>query len=325
MPAARRDRLSPISPMAPIVAARMTLGSGRARTTKPASASDRDDRPPATSDAEQAGATQGEGQDDGDVAPGDGRQVGHARREHGFGEVRRGPAGVADHEGWEQTSGVRRQWGGRLPQPRPQVLGTPSHDARCVRSSQGCRRAGSPRRRRHPARPRRACPVTRTPSRQRTCCQRSSAMTRIGLRTARARTPSGDLGDRQPEPHHDGVPSRQHAHGGLGRDQTLHRHDGVVVGQRRQRPSRAGGEVSGRGPRDEGNGRQGESDGTSTAKNQGGRRDAPRPALSVLSVLSVLSAWAAREPGQRPQASRAPRRHLPPPRGRWATTPAPRP
>ena len=38
-PAERRDRLRPSSPMAPIAAARTTLGSGRASTTKPASAS----------------------------------------------------------------------------------------------------------------------------------------------------------------------------------------------------------------------------------------------------------------------------------------------
>ena len=38
-PAERRDGSSPISPIAPIAAARTTLGSGRASTTKPASAS----------------------------------------------------------------------------------------------------------------------------------------------------------------------------------------------------------------------------------------------------------------------------------------------
>ena len=114
-PAERRDRLSPIRPIAPITAARTTLGSGRASTTNPASADQGQHRSQPSRHADQDAQPEDQPGDDGDVAAAHGGQVGHAGRPHGSGEVGRGAAGVADDQAGQQPPRRRRVRG----RPRP--------------------------------------------------------------------------------------------------------------------------------------------------------------------------------------------------------------
>ena len=122
-PAARRDRLSPSSPMAPIAAARTTLGSGRASTTNPARAARASTGRQASRHADEHAEPQGEPGDDGDVAAADRREVGHAGGPHGLGEVGRCAAGVADDQARQQPPRVGRCVVDRLAQAGAKPLG----------------------------------------------------------------------------------------------------------------------------------------------------------------------------------------------------------
>ena len=124
-----------------MTAARSTLGSGRARTTNPASAGTghtssptrRPGRPPPKASASSRRSS---------VGAADGREVRQAGGAEGL--VR--SAGCGDvsptTRPGQQTAGVRRQPGRRPPQPEPQPLGQPVH-GRAGASTTGGPRAAS--------------------------------------------------------------------------------------------------------------------------------------------------------------------------------------
>ena len=189
-----------------MAAARTTLGSGRARTTKPGEGDEREHRPHAPRDADDDAQPEHESHDDGDVAARHGGQVRHARGAHRRGEVVGRAARVSDDESWQEPTGVGGRGVDRGAQAGAQVLGRCGHRARAARRLPGARTPPGSRRGRRPARwvravrapapwraraasTRAASPVSRTGAPASRLMPRASTCRIVASRSTRAASP----------------------------------------------------------------------------------------------------------------------------------------